>query len=265
MSKKVALITGASRGIGRGIALYLAEHGYDIAGAATQADPSNTEKGLYEVKARVEERGQEFLPVTGNLGDLADHDQLVMPVLEHFGHIDTLVNNAGVGPKVRNDILDCTPESFDFVMDINLRGVFFFSQQVAKHMVARREQAGAVPAVTPSIIFISSISADTASTNRVEYCASKAALGMVAQTFAVRLAEHGINVFEVRPGITATDMTAGVQEKYDKLIAEGILLQPRWGQPEDIAKAVYALADGYFDYATGAVIEVGGGFGVKRL
>ncbi len=267
MSQKVAFITGASRGIGRGIALYMAEKGYDIAAAATKADPKNTHQGLYEVKEKVEALGREFLPVTGNLGLLEDHDALITPVIERFGGIDVLVNNAGVAPKERNDILECTPESFDFVMDINLRGVFFFSQAIARTMISStREQSDQSTISTrPSIIFITSISADTASTNRVEYCISKAGLSMVAQTFAVRLAEFGINVYEIRPGVTATDMTSTVKDKYDRLIDEGMLLTNRWGTPEDMAKAVWALAEGYFDYATGAVIEVGGGFGVKRL
>lgn len=267
MTRKVAFITGASRGIGRGIALYMAEKGYDIAAAATKADPNNIQQGLYEVKEKVEALGREFLPVTGNLGVLEDHDALINPVIEHFGAIDVLVNNAGVAPKERNDILECTPESFDYVMDINLRGVFFFSQNIARKMLVRRNEQNdqSIPGTNPSIIFITSISADTASTNRVEYCASKAALSMVAQTFAVRLAEFGINVYEIRPGVTATDMTSTVKDKYDRLIEEGMLLQNRWGTPEDMAKAVWALAEGYFEYATGAVIEVGGGFGVKRL
>ncbi|MBI4560235.1 MAG: 3-ketoacyl-ACP reductase [Candidatus Hydrogenedentes bacterium] len=262
MGKAIALVTGASRGIGRGIALCLAEHGYDIAAVATSADPNNPEKGLYEVKARVEERGQRCLPIAGDISQRADHAKIIQAALDEYGSVDVLVNNAGVAPKQRLDILETTEESYDRVLGINLRGPFFLTQAVANQMI---KQAQAGVRFRPVIVFITSISADTASPNRAEYCISKAGLSMVAQNFAVRLAPHGINVYEIRPGIIATDMTAAVKEKYDKLIAEGLLLQNRWGTPEDVGKAVAALAKGYLDYATGAVIEVGGGFGVKRL
>lgn len=262
MDKGTAFITGAGRGIGRGIALELASHGYDIVAAATTADPANTDKGVYEVKARVEKLGQRCLPVAGDISDLADHTRMIDEALGAFGSIDILVNNAGVGPLQRLDILETSPESYDRVMGINLRGPFFFTQAVARHMI---DQVRAGTTRKPMIVFITSISADTASPNRAEYCVSKAGLSMTAQNFAVRLAEYGINVYEIRPGITATDMTAGVKDKYDKLIEEGILLQKRWGTPEDVGKAVAALAEGFFAYATGAVIEIGGGFGVRRL
>ncbi len=262
MAKGTVLVTGASRGIGRGIALELAAHGYDIAAAATQADPSNTAKGLYEVKARVEALGQRCLPVVGNLANRADHAPMIRSVLEAFGAIDILVNNAGVAPEQRLDVLETTEASYDRVMGINLRGPFFFTQAVARHMV---ERVASGAACRPRIVFITSISANTASPNRAEYCISKAGLSMAAQNFAVRLAGSGIAVYEIRPGIIATDMTSAVKEKYDALIAAGLLLQPRWGTPEDIGKAVAGIAEGYLDYATGAVIEVGGGFGVQRL
>ncbi len=262
MSKGTAFITGASRGIGRGIALELARHGYDIVAAATQADPSNTQKGSYEVKARVEELGRRCLPVMGNIADSKDHARMIHEAVDCFGAIDVLVNNAGVAPLQRMDLLECTEESYDRVMDINVRGPFFFTQAVARQMI-QQVQAGA--SRKPMIIFITSISSDTASPNRAEYCISKAGLSMAAQNFAVRLAEYGINVYDLRPGIISTDMTEKVKEKYDALIAGDLLLQKRWGLPEDIGKAAAALAEGYFDYATGAVIEIGGGFGVKRL
>lgn len=258
----VALVTGASRGIGRGIALELARAGFDIAGAATKADPADTEKGLYEVKARVEELGRRFVPVAGDLADCTVHSRMLDEVTAAFGAIDLLVSNAGVAPEKRLDILETTPESYDRVMGINLRGPFFFAQAVARRMI---EQVKAGRARKPAMIFITSISAYTASPNRAEYCVSKAGLSMTAQNFAVRMAEYGINVYEVRPGIIATDMTSAVTEKYDKLIGEGLLLQKRWGTPEDIGKAVSGLAQGYFDYATGAAIEIGGGFGLLRL
>lgn len=262
MPARTAFITGASRGIGRGIALELAANGFDIVGAATQADPANTEKGLYEVKRRVEEMGRDFLPVKGDITSRADHESMLARALERFGGIDVLVCNAGVAPRERCDILECTEDSYDRVMDINARGAFFFAQLVAKHMVRRGE---AETGLMQSMIFVTSISADTASTNRVEYCMSKAALSMAAQTFAVRLACFGINVYEIRPGVTETDMTAAVKDKYDAAIAEGVFLQPRWGTPADMGRAVAALAQGCFAYGTGAVIELGGGFGVKRL
>jgi len=257
MGKAVAFVTGASRGIGRGIALELAAHGYDVVVSATRL-----EGPLQETVARIESMCVRCLPVAGDLADCACHTRLLDETLAAFGRIDLLVNNAGVAPSTRLDILETTAESYDRVMGINLRGPFFFTQLVARQMV-RQVQAGT--ATRPAIVFITSISADTASPNRAEYCLSKAGLSMAAQNFAVRLAEYGISVYEIRPGIIATDMTAGVKEKYDRLIAEGLLLQPRWGTPEDIGKAVAALAEGCLGYATGAVIEVGGGFGVKRL
>ncbi len=262
MSKAVAMVTGASRGIGRGIALTLAQHGYDIAGCATKADPANTESGLYEVKHHVEKAGCRFLPVAGDIANLDDHPRMFHEVLDAFGSIDVLVNNAGVGVLKRLNVLKTTAESFDRLIDINLRGPFFLSQLVANQMI---EQVKSGTSYVPKIVFITSISSDTASPSRAEYCISKTGLSMAAQTFAVQLAPYGINVYDLRPGLIDTDMTAGVKEKYDKLIAEGLLLQDRWGTPEDVGKAVVALAEGYFDYATGAVIEIGGGFGVKRL
>lgn len=262
MGKAVALITGASRGIGRGIAIELARHGYDIAGAATRLTPENTEKGLFEVKARVEELGVRFVPLAGDIASQEDHARVIEELLAAFGGIDLLVNNAGVAPAERLDILETTAESFERLMRINVEGPFFLTQRVAKQMIAQREAGRNYAA---KIIFITSISSHTASPNRAEYAVSKAALSMAAQNYAVRLADQGIGVFDIRPGIIATDMTAGVQAKYDKLIAEGLLLQKRWGTPEDIGKACAAVAEGYLDYATGAAIEVGGGFGVHRL
>jgi NAD(P)-dependent dehydrogenase (short-subunit alcohol dehydrogenase family) len=262
MGKATALITGASRGIGRGIALELAAHGNDIVGVATKADPNNTTTGLYEVKARVEALGRVFVPLAGDIARLDNHDRLVREALDAVPSIDILVNNAGVAPLQRLDILDTTDASYDRVMGINLRGPFFFTQRVAEQMV-RQVKNGA--AYKPIIVFVTSISANTASPNRAEYCISKAGLAMAAQTFAVRLAEFGINVYDLRPGIVSTDMTSAVKQKYDDLIAKGLLLQPRWGTPGDVGKAVLALAEGYFAYATGAVIEIGGGFGVQRL
>lgn len=262
MRKPVAMITGASRGIGRGIAIELAKSGYDIIGVATKLTPKDSEKGLFEVKDRVESHAVSFVPLGGDISDAGDRKRLVQEALQAFGRIDLLVNNAGVAPLERLDILETTEESFERLMRINLEGPFFLTQAVANRMVRQVKQG---TEYAPSIIFITSISSNVASPNRAEYCVSKAGLSMTAQNFAVRLAEFGINVYDIRPGIIATDITAAVTEKYDKLIAEGILLQKRWGTPEDVGKAVVALAEGYFEYSTGSVIEVGGGFGVMRL
>jgi NAD(P)-dependent dehydrogenase (short-subunit alcohol dehydrogenase family) len=262
MAKGTAFVTGASRGIGRGIVLELARHGYDIVGAATRLTPDNREKGLFEVKDRVEELGQRFLPVAGDIASRDDHRRMLDEALQTFGSVEVLVNNAGVAPAERLDILETTEESFTRLMDINLKGPFFLSQAVANQMV-KQVRDGA--AYTPKIVFVTSISSHTASPNRAEYCVSKAGLSMAAQNFAVRLADEGVLVYDLRPGIIATDMTSAVTSKYDALIEEGLLLQKRWGTPEDIGKACAAVVEGYFDYATGAAIEVGGGFGVLRL
>lgn len=260
MDARVAWVTGASRGIGRGIALELARAGWHIVAGTTRIDPARRDAGVLETQARVEELGRRCVPVAGDVADLDQHARMVDAAYAAFGRLDALVNNAGVAPLERRDLLECTPESYDRVMGINLRGPYFLTQAVANRMIALR---AATPA--PCIVFITSISARAASPNRAEYCVSKAGLSMAAQSFAVRLAEHGINVYELQPGITATDMTSAVKEKYDRLIAEGLLLQPRWGTPEDVGRAVAALAGGAFDYATGACIEIGGGFGVPRL
>lgn len=260
--KKIALITGASRGIGRGIALSLAKQGYDIAGVATNPDPANKESGLYEVQSQVEALGQRLCPIRGDVANLADHPRILAETLDAFGQVDVLVNNAGVSLAQRFDILETTPESYDRVMGINLRGTFFLTQTVANHLITRPATDAAI---SPCIIFITSISATAASVNRAEYCISKMGGTMAAQLYTIRLAEHGINVYEIQPGVIRSDMTKGVTDKYDTLIEGGLLLQKRWGTPEDVGKAVVALSEGYFDYATGAVIEVGGGFGVRRL
>ncbi|HXI88670.1 MAG TPA: 3-ketoacyl-ACP reductase [Blastocatellia bacterium] len=260
--RPVAFITGASRGIGRGIAVELARHGYDIAGSSRVLDSQNSESGILEVKQRVEESGATFLPAQGDVSILDDHDRMIKTIVDHFGRIDLLVNNAGVSPDLRLDVLETTPESFDRVMSINSRGPFFLTQAVARQMLA---QIQAAAGIKPKIIFITSVSAYMSSTSRAEYCLSKAALSMAAAIFADRLSVSGINVYEVRPGIIKTEMTATVQEKYDRLIDEGLIPQGRWGLPEDVGKAVVALVSGGFEYSTGAVIEVSGGMNVRRL
>lgn len=260
--RSVAFITGASRGIGRGIAIELAKNGYIIAGNSRAFDSENTSSGLFEVKRRVEELGAAFLPLQGDVSELKDHEPMIEAVLEKFGKIDLLVNNAGVAPERRSDILETTPESFDRVLSINLRGAFFLTQRIARQMIAQKRTD---LEYQPSIIFITSISAYMSSISRAEYCVSKAGLSMSAAIFADRLSEFGINVCEVRPGIIKTDMTAAVEGKYDDLINEGLIPQRRWGVPEDVGKAVAALASGAFGYSTGLVIEVSGGMNIRRL
>lgn len=253
----VALVTGASRGIGRGIALALARVGYDVlVNYATRADAAEA------VKIEIEALGRRAVTFRANVGDSRDRQALVDFTLRTFGRIDLLVNNAGIPVRQRGDLLEATEESYEEVMNTNLKGPYFLTQRVAKEMV-RLKQEGIIPQAR--IVFVTSISAYTASTSRGEYCLSKAALSMAVALYADRLAEFDIPVFEVRPGIIATDMTAPVKEKYDRLIAEGLLPQRRWGTPEDVGKAVAALATGAFDYSTGQVIEVGGGFALRRL
>lgn len=260
--RPVALVTGAGRGIGRGIALELARDGFSVAGCDIVFEPGNAASGLFEVKAAVEGLGGEFLPLRADIASLEGHDPLLAAVRERFGRLDVLVNNAGVAPLVRRDVLETTADSFDRLMGINLRGAFFLTQKAARLMI---EEKKADPGRSPAIVFISSISARISSPSRAEYCISKAGLSMAAKIFADRLAEWGVMVYEVRPGIIRTDMTAAVKEKYDGLIAGGLVPQKRWGFPEDVGKAVAALAAGAFSFSTGLVLEVSGGMDIARL
>ena len=263
MSKRpVAFVTGAGRGIGRGIALALARDGFDVVGNDLTYEPDKRETDLAEVQQRIAELGVDFQPAPGDIARLEEHPRLLSAALERFGRVDVLVNNAGIAPRQRCDILETTPESFDEVLAINTRGTFFLTQCFARHMV-KQPRDESPPA--PAIIFISSISADVSSPSRAEYCISKAALGQAAAIFADRLAEFGINVYEVRPGIIKTDMTAPVAEQYDAQIAAGLVPQKRWGLPEDVGRAVAALARGEFAYSTGLVVEVSGGMNIRHL
>ena len=262
MNRPVAFITGASRGIGRGIAIELARHGHDLAGSARSFDPADAHSGLLEVRQRVEERGGRFLPLQGDVADLASHDRMLDEIHAEYGRLDVLVNNAGVAPEQRLDVLEMSAESYDRVVGINLRGPLLLTQKVARRMIRQVEEN---PTIRPTLVFITSVSATTSSPSRAEYCISKAGLSMVAAVFADRLAAHGIAVYEVRPGIIRTDMTAAVETKYTRLIAEGLVPQLRWGTPEDVGKAVAALVGGSFSYSTGAVIEVSGGMNLRRL
>ena len=255
--KRVALVTGGARGIGLGISRCLAAEGYNLAVSGTKPE--------LDVSAVLDElRGNatEVLYVQSDVAAASDRERLVDAVGERFGALHALVNNAGVAPLERADILSATEESYDRVMNINLKGPFFLTQTVANWMVSQAEES---TSYTATIVNVGSISATLASTNRGEYTISKAGLAMATQLWAVRLAQYGISVFEVRPGIIKTDMTSGVVEKYDRMIAEGLTLQPRWGTPDDVGKAVVMLCRNELPYSTGQVVMVDGGLTVGRL
>lgn len=255
---RIAIVTGAGRGIGRGCALALADKGWTIV-VNYRSNAGTAGETIDLVKAR----GGQGLAIQADVGSPSDRNRLVDETVQHYGRVDLLVNNAGIGPRKRLSILETSEESFDEVLGTNLKGPFFLTQVVARTMI-RQVEEGHVPA--PIIINISSISAYTSSPNRGEYCISKAGLSMMTQLFADQLAPHGINVYEIRPGIIETDLTSGVKEKYDRLILEeGITPIRRWGQPEDIGKAVVALAEGAFPFSTGEIFNVDGGFHMHRL
>ena len=254
---KTAIVTGASRGIGRGISLLLAENGIAVCGVGTKPAEAVEE---YDTALRAKNADSFYMK--GNIADPADRQAIVDTAYERFGHVDFLINNAGVAPLVRGDLLDMTEESMQRLLDINLKGTFFLSQLTAKRMLAERDTGNTD---FKMITFITSISAETSSTSRGEYCISKAGLHMVTELFADRLAEKNINVYELRPGIVETDMTAVVHDKYEKLIEGGLLPIRRMGKPEDIGKAVLGLTSGLFAYSTGDVINLDGGFHISRL
>jgi 3-oxoacyl-[acyl-carrier protein] reductase len=262
--EQVGLITGASRGIGRGIALQLARLGFNLIlnyRSNTQAAEKTASDCIAEAKQNGHSIRAEISP--GDISDLATHKGLLALVAQEFGRIDLLVNNAGIAPRHRLDILEATADSFDELLAVNLKGPFFLTQAAANYMLNSREKLGQT--YRPKIITISSVSAYTASINRGDYCISKAGLSMVTALFASRLAADGINVYEIRPGIIATDMTAGVKEKYDTLISNGLTPIPRWGESDDVAKAVAAIAQDLLPFSTGEVINVDGGFHLRRL
>jgi NAD(P)-dependent dehydrogenase (short-subunit alcohol dehydrogenase family) len=274
---RVALITGASRGIGRGIALELAKLDFNLvinyagnlAAAQQTARDCVMEAGSSGKTIRAE-------LCQADISQGADRHKLIEFTRTQFGRLDLLVNNAGVAPDVRADMLDASEESFDRLMAVNVKGPYFLTQLAAKAMIEQVKARGpsgqpnsarelAAGGFRPKIITISSVSAYTASTNRGDYCVSKAALSMLTPLFAARLAEHGIHVYEIRPGIIATDMTGPAKVKYDKLISDGLTPIKRWGTPEDIGKAVAAIAEGALPFSTGEVINVDGGFHLRRL
>ncbi len=262
MSHPVILVTGASRGLGRGVAVALAKDGCDLAihYASNRAAADETARLCREVTP---DKNCRFLPVAAQLSSAAERQAMMDAVLGEFGRLDGLVNNAGIAPKARADITEAGEESFDEVIAVNLRGPYFLSQLAARWWLAHPGES-----LLPGgykLVFVTSISVHTASVNRGEYCIAKAGLAMASQLWSVRLAGEGVQVYEVRPGIMKTDMTSGVTGKYDELIAGGLVPQQRWGTPEDVGLAVASLCRGDFPFSTGTVIDVDGGFKLRRL
>jgi 3-oxoacyl-[acyl-carrier protein] reductase len=255
-----ALVTGGSRGIGRAIVVELARLAFDIAINYVSNEGAAQDTA---VEARMARSGVLVETIGGDIGVAADREKILRFVRDRFRRLDLLVNNAGVAPAERADLLEATEESFDRLVRVNLKGPYFLSQAAARWMIEQRATAG--KDYHPAIVNIGSVSAAAASVNRGDYCVSKAGVAMMTQLFAARLAEHGINVYEVRPGIISTDMTAGVKEKYDELFATGVTPIRRWGTPEDVAQAVSAVAQGLLPYSTVEVIHVDGGFHIRRL
>jgi NAD(P)-dependent dehydrogenase (short-subunit alcohol dehydrogenase family) len=257
VSRRSALVTGGTRGIGLGIARALAREGWDLALGGIRAE-SDVESVVHELR----QHGAAVHYLQADLAQPADRARLLDAVRQRLGAVNALVNNAGRAPRVRADLLEATEESFEELLRANLQGPYFLTQAIAREQIERRR---ADPSFEASIVFITSVSAAFASLNRGEYCVSKAGLAMTARLFAARLAEHVIPVYEVRPGIIATDMTAGVRESYDRRIADGLVPERRWGQPDEVGRVVAALVRGDLPYATGSVINVDGGLSIPRL
>jgi len=249
--KKTAIVTGGAGGIGFATAQQLAADGFNIA-----IFDIKDESTVHEKLAQLDAAGSDTMYFGGNIVNVNECYTFVEKVIEKYRKIDVLVNNSGVAPKVRADILETGEESIDYVFGVNIKGTFFMTQAVARRMTEQNDGI---------IVNISSISANTSSVNRPEYCMSKSAISMMTVLFADRLAAHGIRVYEIRPGVIRTDMTAPVVEKYDRMIADGVFPIERWGYPKDVAKAVAAFASGVFPYSTGEVINVDGGFHLKKL
>lgn len=261
--KQTAIVTGASRGIGKAIALELSRLGFNIViNYFDFKDGQPDDTAAFEASDEIKSYGVQCEVKRGDVSSEEDRQALVDFTKSKFGRCDMLVNNAGVAPAKRVDILEASQDSYDRVMNINLKGPFFLTQLVANWMI---EQKQSNPEINFRICNTSSLSAYTSSPARGEYCLSKAGISMMTKLYADRLAEFGIGVFEIRPGVIMTDMTSVVKDKYDKLIAEGLTPTKRWGYPEDIAKAVGAIAEGRLDFSTGQVINVDGGFHLRRL
>jgi 3-oxoacyl-[acyl-carrier protein] reductase len=261
----VILVTGASRGLGRGIALRLAREGYSVA-VNYARNSAAAEETLERCRSVCRDGGgarQSFAALQGDIGEGERREALVAATLREFGRIDALVNNAGIAPKVRADITEASEQSFDELVRTNLKGPYFLTQRVVNYWLQDKPKS-----LLPGgfkVVFVTSVSANTASINRGDYCITKAGLSMAARLWSVRLAAEGIQVVELRPGIMATDMTSAVKEKYDRLIAEGLVPEGRWGLPEDVGAAAAAVIRGDLPFATGSIIDVDGGFHLRRL
>ena len=255
--KKIALITGGTRGIGLGIAHSMADAGYDLA-----LNGMRSEDRVQNVLDQLRTTGRQVIYCPGDISDPEVREQIMDKVRQQFGQLNVLVNNAGVAPRVRKDLLDTAEEDFNWLLRINLNGPFFLAQKAAKWFLEQKRAASDFKAC---IINVGSVSATLASINRGEYCISKAGIAMMSRLFALRLAEEEIPVYELRPGIIETDMTSAVKEKYDRLIEDGLIPEKRWGRPEDIGRTAAALAEGAMPYATGQVIMLDGGLTLPRL
>ena len=255
--KPVVLITGGTRGIGLGIATELAKGGFNLAVNGIR-DEGLVGASLDNLKSF----GGEVIYVQGDVSVENDRNRMINRVISHFGQLNILVNNAGIAPRERRDILEATEESFDQVVNINLKGPYFLTQVAANHMVSLKQKD---PNLFCCIINVSSVSASVVSTNRGDYCISKAGIAMATKLWAARLGEFDIPVYEIQPGVIKTDMTAGVKEKYDDLFKQGMAVQKRWGIPEDIGKVALSMCLGHMPYSTGQVIMVDGGMTIQRL
>lgn len=259
-ARPVSLVTGAGRGIGRGIAVELGRLGHAVVvNYAGNADAAE------ECLRLVREAGGDGMTLRADVSSAADRERLVNETIGAYGRIDLLVNNAGVAPSVRADLLEASEESFDRLVNINLKGPYFLTQLVARQMIEQVQNNNVGAFGPPRVVTITSASAYAASVNRGDYCVSKAGLAMMTKLYAARLAEHGINVYEIRPGVIATEMTGAVKEKYDRMIAEGVWPLRRWGESSDVARAVASIARGDLPYSTGEVINVDGGFHLRTL
>jgi len=255
--KKTALITGGTRGIGLGIAKELAKAGFNLA-----LNGVRNRESVQEVLDELKEFGVEVIYVQGDVSQKKDRENIFKNIVAEFNRLNILVNNAGIAPKERKDILEATEESFESVLDINLKGPYFLTQLFANHMVEKKKENASFECC---IINVSSVSAVVASVNRGEYCISKAGIAMATKLWAARLGEFGIPVYEIQPGIIKTDMTSGVTDKYDRMFEAGLSIQKRWGLPEDVGKVAASMALGMMPYSTGQVIMVDGGMTVQRL